>query len=325
MHDNHSARRVPASRVRIPPTSALLAFEAAARLLSFRRAAEELGLTASAVSHQLGSLEAQLGERLFSRVGRSVRLTPAGERFAHQVRRGLAAINRGLDDLATDAQTRQIRLSASALFSQTVLVPHLRDFARRWPHYDLRLEVTARMVDFNIEQVDAGIRIGRGPWPGLTRTRLLTVRGLPAASPSFLEAHPVTTPADFLRLPLIHNAFFPSAWPDWFAIHGLSIEDHDAGLDVTLDSLPISLEAAQHGVGAVLTMDPLVRSHPGFGTTLIAAIDPPASSELSFWLVHRIEAGADPKIKALTHWLRDAVQAIPAKAPRTENTVLTAE
>lgn len=305
MQDQSSTR---SPRVRIPPTAALQAFEAAARLLSFRRAAEELGLTASAVSHQVGSLEAQLGERLFTRIGRSVRLTPAGERFAEQVRRGLATITRGLDELTADGRSRQIRLSASALFSQTVLMPHLRDFVRRWPNYELRLEVNSQMVDFSLAQVDAGIRIGEGPWPDLARTRLLTVRGLPIASPAFLQAHPVATPADLLKLPLIHNAFFPRGWPDWFAVHGLSYQDHDPRRDVTLDSLPMSLEAAQHGVGVVLTMDPLVRGLSGFGTTMIAAIELPASNELSYWLVRRPEADRDPKIKALARWLQDSVQ-----------------
>lgn len=287
---------------RLPPVAALTAFDAAARLLSFRRAADDLGLTPSAVSHQIKALELQLGCELFVRLGRSVRLTLAGERMAPHVRRGLEAIERGAA-AATDGQTDQVvRISAPALFCEVAIVPHLHELTRRG--IELSIESSSRLVEFGNEDVDAAIRIGTGPWPGLRRTELLRITGLPVASPALLARHSATSIADLIKLPLIHDKAQPDAWSTWISAHGLSARTRHPN-DLMFDSAPLALEAARRGLGVALAIDPLVRHSAGYGLQLVPALDLPSRVSLSYWFVRRPQSDSNRRVRVVAGWLSD--------------------
>jgi LysR family glycine cleavage system transcriptional activator len=294
----------PDAPVRPLPLAALRAFDAAARLGSFRAAAEAIALTPSAVSHQIKALERLLGVALFHRQGRAVVLTEAGAGFASHVRQGFMAFERGAADVRGGVRARQIRVSALALFSQMVLIPNLAGFSRRWPDYDVRIESTPRFADFERDDVDVAVRVGDGRWPGLKSTELLQIRGAPVASPAFLAAEPVRTPADLVGARLIHDTAQPQAWRAWLAGHGVE-RPVETG-DLWMDSAPAALQAAEQGLGVAFGIDPLVRHWPTFGVGLALALPQVTGPHSRYWLVRRPESDRDPKIAAFARWLRGA-------------------
>lgn len=287
-----------------PPLAALRAFDAAVRLGSFRAAAEAIGLTPSAVSHQVKALERALGTTLFRRQGRVVVLTEAGETLAPFVRQGFLAFERGAYAVRGGPRARQIRVSSLALFSQTVLIPNLGRFAARWPAYDVRIESTPRFADFDRDDVDVAVRVGDGRWPGLRCTELLRITGAPVASPEFLRRRPLRRPADLVGARLIHDTAQPQAWRIWLGAHGVSRPDESG--DLWFDSAPATLHAAEQGLGVAFAIDPLVRGWPGFGERLDLALPDFSGPATRYWLVRRPESDRDPKIRAFTTWVRAA-------------------
>jgi LysR family glycine cleavage system transcriptional activator len=290
------------------PLRALRAFDAAARLGSFRVAAEAVGLTPSAVSHQIKVLERALGVALFRRQGRAVVLSEAGARLAPFVRQGFIAFARGAAAVREGARARQIRVSSLALFSQTVLIPNLAEFAARWPEYDVRIESTPRFVDFDREDVDVAVRVGAKPWPQLKCTDLLRIVGLPIASPRYLKNQRIRIPTDLVGSRLIHDAAQPRAWSAWLAVQG--IERRDESRDLWFDSAPATLQAAEQHLGVALGVDPLVRRWPRFGADLVPACPGTTGPAMRYWLVRRAECDADAKIKAAVAWIRGACREV---------------
>lgn len=282
----------------------LKAFDAAARLGSFAEAADALGLTPSAISHQIRALEREIGTALFVRQGRAVVLSEAGTILAPYVRQGFVAFERGVAALHGRTRARQIKVSGLALFNQTILIPRLADFTARWPDYDVHIEATSRYVNFDQEDVDVAIRAGDGDWPGVTATELLRIAGLPVALPGFIAAQHLKAPDDLRRVRLIHHGAQPEAWSQWLKNQGIT--DRDDSRDLWFDSAPAMLQAAEQGLGVAMGIDPLVRRWPGFGERLVPVFPECGSLQSRYWLVHRRESGSDPKIKAFASWVRSA-------------------
>src|SRR5580698_3005172 len=147
-------------RDRLPPLSALRAFETAARHLNFSRAAEELSITHSAVSHQIKALEGHLGVKLFKRSGRAMLLTGDGQRLYAHVREAFARLQRGVAELRADARRSIITVSVLPGFAARWLVPRLPEFNRRHPDMDVNLRATLELTDFSREEVDLAVRFG---------------------------------------------------------------------------------------------------------------------------------------------------------------------
>lgn len=290
--------------------SALRAFDTAARLGSFRAAAEALNLTPSAVSHQIKALEGHLGARLFHREGRAVALTEAGARLAPHVRQGFAAFARGAAAVQAGPRARQIRVSSLGLFNQMVLIPSLPRFSRRHPDYEVRVEAKADFVDFETDDVDVAIRVGDGRWPGLTSTALLAICGAPVASPAFAAAHAIATPADLAAVRLVHDTALPDGWRRWLEIQGVARAAQSG--DLWFDSAPATLQAAEQGLGVALAIDPLIRLWPGYGERLAPLFPGLAAPRTRYWLVCRPGAEADVKIRAFVRWLVQACRDLGA-------------
>ncbi len=303
---NESGSSIPGRR----PLSlgALQAFDAAARLGSFRAAAEEIGITPSAVSHRLRDLEHAVGAPLFVRRGRAVVLSDCGARLAPHVRQGFLAFERGAAAVRSDARARQIRVSALAMFSQMVLIPNLPAFTRRWPQYDVRIETTPRFADFDHEDVDVAIRVGDGRWPGLKCTELLRITGCPVANPAYLSDRSIRTVEDLAAARLIHDLAQPRAWQAWLAGHG--VERSPADHDLWFDTAPATLHAAEQGLGVAFAIDPLVRHWPNFGSRLVEAVPGQTGPHTRYWLARRSGADAEEKIRVFVSWLRAACHAL---------------
>lgn len=234
---------------RLPPLGALRAFEAAARLQSFKRAAEELSVTPTAISHQIRSLEDQIGLRLFERQTRRVVLTAAAERLYPVLRKGFDAFAEAIAELSLRSQRRPLTLSATLAFTAKWLVPRVSSFRLACPDLDLRLHASDDPVDLHAGVADAAIRYGRGPYPGLIAEPLIGNRFAPVCSPR-LALHRLE---DLREHTLLHSEWrHPTpdtpTWRGWCERAGIDYIDVDAGLRFTDESHAIQSAIAGHGV-----------------------------------------------------------------------------
>ena len=229
---------------------------------------------------------------------RSQRVTASGRTRASSAACSVGAAVRA------GPRARQIRVSALALFSQAVMLPNLARFSARWPQYEVRIESTPRFANFDREDLDVAVRVGDGRWPGLKATALLRITGAPVASPAYLAARPVRTPADLQDARLIHDTAQPRAWSIWLAGHGVARPN--APSDLWLDSAPATLHAAEQGLGVAFAIDPLVRAWPGYGERLVRVLPGFGGPATRYWLARRPESDSDPKIRAFMGWLRAA-------------------
>jgi LysR family transcriptional regulator, glycine cleavage system transcriptional activator len=290
----------------IPPLTALLAFERAASQLSFRRAARDLALSPSAISHQIRGLEAQFGVKLFVRGARSVRLTADGERYLAKVSSGLATLREAGREILRHRRGGgdELWISALPFFTSTVLIPALADFKRRNPGLTLRIEATHQYADFNASRVDVAIRYGREHSTGLKFEPLVEVSGLPVCAPALIRRG-LRAPEDLSREVLIHLTTQPLIWSAWFKQAG--IPDLTPRGNLWFDSVPAMLEAAEQGLGVTLAMAPLIKARPGFGKKLVAPFDLETRPAETIYLVSRTEQARDRRIGALRRWIIDAV------------------
>jgi LysR family glycine cleavage system transcriptional activator len=296
----------PLSRPAIPPLTALLAFERAATQLSFRRAARDLSLSPSAISHQIRGLEEQFGIKLFVRGARSVRLTADGERYLAKVSVALATLQEAGRDMLRQRRDSGSELWISSLpfFTSTVLLPALPDFKRRNPTLTLRIEATHQYADFNASRVDVAIRYGREHSTGLRFEPLIAVSGLPVCAPALIK-HGLRKPEGLADQVLIHLTTQPRSWPAWLKEAGVA--DLTPRGHLWLDNVPAMLEAAEHGLGVTLAMAPLIKSRPGYGKKLVAPFEFPVSRMETIYLVSRTEQARDRRIAAVRRWIVEAV------------------
>ncbi|MGH6642637.1 MAG: LysR substrate-binding domain-containing protein [Bradyrhizobium sp.] len=297
----------PLSRPAIPPLTALLAFERAATQLSFRRAARDLALSPSAISHQIRGLEEQFGIKLFVRGARSVRLTADGERYLAKVSTALATLQEAGRDMLRQRRDggSELWISSLPFFTTTVLLPALPDFKQRHPGLTLRIEATHQYADFNASRVDVAIRYGREQSTGLKFEPLVAISGLPVCAPALIRRG-LRKPEDLAGQVLIHLTTQPRSWPAWLKEAG--IPELTPRGHLWLDSVPAMLEAAEHGLGVTLAMAPLIKARPGFGKKLMAPFAMPVSRMETIYLVSRTEQARDRRIAAVRRWIMEAVE-----------------
>lgn len=233
----------------LPPVANLQAFEAVARRQSFALAAAELHLTASAVSHQIARLEAQVGVRLFERSAHGVRISAAGERYLARVGAALAAIGAATEDLRQGVRN-SLYLHCAPSIACLWLLPRLGDFARAHPEISLHLTAAHTSSDFALGQADLDIRYGVPRWPDLEVEPLFEERIVPLASPEFLRRHRLRRPEQLADVPLIQSAVSVVQWTDWFrAFAGRPAPERFAA---SFDRALMSLDAAAQGYGVAL-------------------------------------------------------------------------
>lgn len=231
---------------RLPPLTALRAFEAAARHLSFAQAAEELAVTPAALSFQIKNLEEHLGAPLFRRLNRAVELTEAGVTLLPHASEGFEALRRGWRATQRIQDATTLNITAGPAFTAKWLAPKLFDFAQKHPDIDLRFTATLRLLDFDRDGVDLAIRFGTGPDPGLQSEPLYRGFITPMMRPEI--AARLNTPADLLNETLIHDESLdflqsPPDWTAWFRANGVThpplkgphFTQADHGVDMALE------------------------------------------------------------------------------------------
>lgn len=286
----------------MPPLVALRAFEAAARHQSFRMAAEELAVTATAISHQIRHLEQLLGVALFERRARRVALTPEGRTLFPALREAFDVMNEALAPLMRPKRRRIITLSATPAFVARLLVPRLAAFQAVHPTFDLRLHASTQLVDFATQQIDAAVRYGEGPYRGLHHETLLHARFAPICSPVLnIRSH-----ADLAHHPLLHfqwqpGVAQPSDWAAWKRAAGLRKLDITQG--ITFSDEAHAIEAAIAGQGVAMLDTSLIAKELAQGT-LMAPFGPELEG-LDYHLVHPPAMQDDTVLPALREWLRN--------------------
>jgi LysR family glycine cleavage system transcriptional activator len=295
---------------RLPPLSALRPFEAAARLESFSKAAEELHLTHGAVSHQVRALEEHLGTALFERRGKRVQLTGTGRSFAERVRAALEDIA----GAAVAARTRlETRLSVSVLpsFASRWLMPRLIGFMELHPGIEVNVNASTTLTNFAAEDVDIAIRFGGGPWPPLVCERFLDDEYFPVASPSMNRGKLPRTPADLLKPGVRIIREDRDYWPVWFKAAGVPFEDRVRG--PLFNDSTSSLQAAARGEGVALARRSIVGEDLERGTLkrLFALAVP---SRERYWFVSPRERAEAPSVKAFRDWVKAELAGQPGAA-----------
>src|ERR1700730_6839521 len=195
--------KVPSLALPPPPLNALRAFEAAARHLSFTRAADELNVTQAAISHQVKALEELLGVKLFRRVPRRLLLTDEGQALLPDLHDAFNRLALAVERISARSAAGTLTVSSMTTILMTWLVPRLPRFQEAHPEIDVRLMTTQRLVDFAREDVDVAIRFGNGRWPGVKVERMFGEVLTPLCGKRFIEG--IKSPADLRDLPLIRS------------------------------------------------------------------------------------------------------------------------
>lgn len=233
----------------LPPIASLQAFEAVARRRSFALAAAELHVTASAISHQVARLEAQLGVRLLERSAHGVRLSAAGEQYLSRVAGALTAIGAATDDVRHGV-ANSLYVHASPSLATLWLMPRLPAFAQANPGISMNLSAAHIHSDFALGQADLDIRYGVPSWPDLVVEPLFEERILPLASPAFIRAHRLKRIEQLLEAPLIQSNVNVVQWIDWF--RAFSDKRPPERFTLRFDRAQMALEAAVLGLGVAL-------------------------------------------------------------------------
>jgi len=291
---------------RFPPFAALRPFEAAARLESFTKAAQELHLTHGAVSHQVRALEQHLGIPLFSRHGKRVTLTSAGRTFAERLRGSLEEIARAADAV----RTRNVnRLSVSVLpsFASRWLMPRLIRFMEKHPNVEVNVNASTNLVDFAAEDIDLAIRFGKGPWPEYFCERLLEDEYFPVASPKLASRLKLRKPEDLLKPDVRIIREDRDYWCEWFGAAGVAYEDRVRG--PLFNDSTYSLQAAARGEGIALARRSIVLEDLERGD-LKRLFDLAVPSIERYWLVCPKESENAPNVKAFRDWLKSELRGL---------------
>ena len=285
----------------LPPVNNLLAFEAVARRRSFAAAAAELHLTASAISHQVARLEADLGVRLFERSAHGVRLSVAGERYLQRVAGALDAISAASEELRRGVASSLYVHSAPTLASLW-LMPRLRGFAQAHPGISLNLSAAHTHSDFGLGQADLDIRYGVPRWSELVVEPLFEERIVPLASPAFIRERRLRRIEQLRDVPLIQSNVSIVQWSDWLARYsGQRAPDRFA---LRFDRAQMSLDAATQRLGVALESATNAGMHLADGRLMPVFGLRRAIVVKAHFLVYPARHAQRPAVAAFLDWIR---------------------
>lgn len=293
---------------RLPPFTALRALEAAARHRSYSRAAEELNVTHGAVSQQIRQLEEAFGARLFTRNGNAMNPTEAGAKLAARVARAVRELRTGVEELAASTVTSPLVISTVHAFAG-------RWLTHRWSRIppevgELEVKVDVKLANFVTDGIDAAIRHGRGPWPGVESVHLFTENWYPVCSPEFLARNPVRTLEDIARVPLLHHVEYP--WSVWF--DGIGEPTPKLPTGPRFDDSMVLTDATLQGVGLGLAREWLVENELATGR-LVRPLPGAVQAEVGYSFVWRGDSPKLPRVLKLREWLLEEARLSRATGP----------
>ena len=292
--------------VRYPPISALRALEAAARHLSYTRAAEELFVTQSAISHQIKHIEELWNIKLFDRKGRGLVLTDPGHALVPVVRDFIRRLTATIEEITdTEENPAALRITLLQSFAFKWLVPRLGHFNHEYPDVNVWISTSDELEDFDSKNADIGIRLGYGNWSNLFEELLLQEYVFPVCSPRFIDEYGLPEkPEDLLDLPLLRrNAVdILQRWRDWFKDAGVVVRKMPKGTQFPQTSL--ALQAAIDDQGVALARSAHVLDDIKAGRLVRLFPEVKSKSNLSYFIVCIPGRETEPQIAAFRTWLK---------------------
>ena len=307
MYDRGMARSP--NRRRAIGLAPLRGFEAAARLLSFTLAAQELNLTQSSISRQVAALERQVGRPLFVRRTRALELTPAGTRLLRSVQQAVHLVDRTVNEVRGEGHASRITVATYASFASLWLVPRLATFQRAHPNIEIRIDAGDRFVDLETDEVDLAIRWTKAANVPGGALALLEEVVTPALSPLLLERSGARLKAveDLYRFPLLglDDTLPPSAsssWARWFDYANAKGTPPPPRLLFTF--IDQSMQAAVRGQGVVLGRAPFLADLVASGDLLTPFPKLQMPTGYSHWMIESQAARDNPHAVAFRDWVR---------------------
>lgn len=281
---------------RLPPLSALRAFEAAARLGSFSNAAEEIHVTHGAVSHQIKALETLVGVPLFARNGRRVALTTDGKVLADRVRAALRDIGDAMDSFARRDGSKNLTVSMLPSFAARWLMPRLGRFMEKNPDVSVNVHASLALADFGRDGVDMAVRFGRGGWPNVESEKFMDDERFPVASPRLNRGRLPARPADLAKFRLLSADDEP--WMPWFKAAGVNLPEPGGPM---FNDSAMMVQAAIDGRGIAYARRSITEGDLAAGN-LVRLFDIAVKAEESYYLVW--PRGKPPaKVLAFRDWM----------------------
>ena len=293
---------------RLPPLNALRAFEAAARLESFSRAADELAVTPGAVSQQIRQLEDQVGVQLFVREGRAMRLTEAGKAAAGVTTEAFSGLAHAVELMRRPAQRRRLTVSVAPSFAGKWLAPRLAFFQEAHPGIEVWISADRERADLAAGAADLAIRYGPGGDRTLNEDLLLSEDVLPVCAPALLEHHlPLRRPADLVHHTLLHDSSPETEvdgadWASWFKSHGVASVPLDSGVRFNQSALVI--DAAVAGRGIALAKRALAQNDLAAGRLVSLFADGAVAVRSAYHIVTARNRPVDADTQVFIAWLK---------------------
>jgi LysR family glycine cleavage system transcriptional activator len=287
------------NNIRLPSLNILCVFESAARQLSFKKAAEELCVTPPAVSHQIRTLEEQLGIPLFTRLNRSLVLKPEGEQYFAQVQNALQQLQSATEEIIASKVKSTFVINTVPMIVSTLLAPHIHSFQQQHADFHIQIDSDPNRADFAIESLDIAIRRVKGNEPNLVYRPIFKLQIAPVCSPDYLTKNQDVDLDTMVNARLIRTSVDMPSWPLWLKHWGYKPPQ---GNELLLNSFRAVLEATQSGAGIAMGYLPIVNDLIERGDLVT-----PYGDKASFYgepcLVYRKKDQDKPVIKAFELWL----------------------
>ena len=291
----------------LPSLNGLRAFEAAARHLSFTRAADELNVTQTAISHQIRRLEEQIGIPLFVRRNRALALTREALDYLPSIRTAFEDLRRATARLRRPEREGLLTVSTTASLAAKWLVTRVAAFQDANPGIEIRITTSPHLVDFQREEVDMAVRYGRGSWPGLRAQWLMAEDIFPVCSPSLLHGdNPLRHPEDLAHHTLLHTTVSREDWQLWLTAAGLPVS-LATRRGMSFDQSFMAIQAAVEGLGIALGRTPLVQADIAAGR-LVVPFDVVLPADAGYYIAAPERTADSPKIALFRDWLIGSVE-----------------
>lgn len=286
--------------MRLPSLKFLKTFQIAAARLSFKAAAEELFITPSAVSHQIKTLEEQLGVALFERGAHSLTLTEGGRHYLQHLESMFARLEAVTEQLQGRFARGVVRLHITPFFATEMLLPKLQSLLEAQPDTDIHIN-TVQALESHPADADVSIVVNAAPEDGLACHKLFSQSFVPACSPLLLQRIPIDTLADLNRHTLIVHDARRDGWERWAESVGVELRPRKV---IRFDTMSAAAQAAEHGVGVALVSSRLGNERFAQGS-LVKLFDTELATGESYFLLLRPEDASRPDIRTLTQWILD--------------------
>lgn len=293
---------------KLPSLKSLRVFESVARNQSFRKAADELCVTHSAVSHQIKLLEEELGVLLFHRKGRCISLTKDGFSLYPVVSDSFDNIAGAVEQIKASHDSRTLTIQTYVTFGTTWLIPRLNDFQKQYPHVRTRISISFVDVDFEKDDADVGIIMGQPVWSHWEYDYLCDMDIFPVCSPQLLKSGRLNSPQDLSRHSLIDVELAADDWPDWLQAAGVAPEECKRG--PVVDNYLQAQQSVYDGEGLAIARRAFVERDLAEGR-LVQPFDIRVPERGSWYMVYPKERSVKKEVLLFREWLQQQIRQMP--------------